>query len=129
MKSLDTQITALLEPVKDRPFVVFHDAYGYFTAHYGLQPAIAVSLGDASAPSAARLREIAAQIADSEATCAFPEFGHKQSLVQNAIEGSEARIGDELDPEGRGLESGAGLYDELLINMGNTLAGCLSAEG
>ncbi|RJE89420.1 zinc ABC transporter substrate-binding protein [Paracoccus onubensis] len=126
---LEAQLNAQLEPVKDRPFAVFHDAYGYFTAHFGLLPGIAVSLGDASAPSAARLSEISAQIADSGAECAFPEYGHKQALIQSAIEGSDARIGAELDPAGRGIEAGAGLYAEMLQNMGDALAECLSGKG
>ena len=129
IEALEAQINAQLEPVKDRPFAVFHDAYGYFTAHFGLLPGIAVSLGDASAPSAARLSEVSTQIADSGAECAFPEYGHKQSLIQNAIEGSNARIGDELDPAGRGVEAGPDLYADVLKNMGDVLAGCLSGEG
>jgi zinc transport system substrate-binding protein len=31
----EAEADALLAPVKDRPFLAFHDAYGYFTAHYG----------------------------------------------------------------------------------------------
>lgn len=126
---VEAQIKTQLAPVQHRPFAVFHDAYGYFTAHFGLQPAIAVSLGDASAPSAARLKEVSTQIADSGAECAFPEFGHKQSLIENAIEGSEVRMGAELDPAGRGIDIGAELYEDLLLNMGETLANCLSDKG
>lgn len=53
--ALDAELRAELAPYTDQRFVVFHDAYGYFTQHYGLHPAIPVSLGDASAPSAGQL--------------------------------------------------------------------------
>ncbi|RNF35371.1 zinc ABC transporter substrate-binding protein [Paracoccus methylarcula] len=126
--TLEQEINTRLEPVHDRSFVVFHDAYGYFTAHFGLQPGIAVSLGDASSPSAARLNEVSARIAESGAACAFPEYGHDPALIDSATEGSGIGVGAELDPAGRGLEAGAALYGELLQNMGNALADCLAKK-
>ncbi|WP_330451058.1 zinc ABC transporter substrate-binding protein [Paracoccus marcusii] len=46
--ALDDTLRERLAPHAQDRFVVFHDAYGHFTDHFGLQPAIAVSLGDAS---------------------------------------------------------------------------------
>lgn len=126
---LEQQIATRLEPARDSDFVVFHDAYGYFTTHFGLRPAIAVSLGDASSPSAARLSEISAKVTESGAECAFPEYGHDPALIGSATEGSDIRVGAELDPAGRGLEAGAELYGNLLENMGEALADCLTAKG
>lgn len=122
----EKQIAADLAPLQDQSFVVFHDAYGYFTGHFDLKPAIAVSLGDASAPSAARISEIKKQITESGVSCAFPEFGHDGSLIDSAIESSEVEIGSELDPEGRGFEQGAGLYNEVLQSMTKALMDCLA---
>lgn len=126
---LEKEIETKLEPYGDKNIVVFHDAYGYFINHFGLKPAIAVSLGDASAPSAARISEIKASIAESGAACAFPEFGHDPSLIDSAIEGSETRIGAELDPAGRGFEQGPGLYAEVLNGMTTALVDCLGEKG
>ena len=50
--SADAQAAGLLAPVKTRPFIAFHDAYGYFTAHFGLTLAGTVALGDAASPGA-----------------------------------------------------------------------------
>lgn len=126
IEALEQEITARLEPVQAQSFVVFHDAYGYFTNHFGLQPGIPVSLGDASSPSAAHLKEASGRIAESGAECAFPEYGHDPALIDSATEGSNVRIGGELDPAGRGLEVGTALYGNLLQNMGNTIADCLT---
>ena len=52
-----TTSTPAAAPVKDRPFIAFHDAYGYFTAHYGLTMAGTVSAGDAAAPGARHLAD------------------------------------------------------------------------
>lgn len=122
---LDAQVRVRLAPHANAGFVVFHDAYGYFTDHYGLRPAIAVSLGDASTPSAARLRDIRAQISESGVTCAFPEYGSDPKLVQTAIEGTPVRMGAELAPEGGSGEAGPGLYEQTLAGMADVLANCL----
>lgn len=125
---LDARIQAQLSPHRQASIVVFHDAYGYFTDHFGLRPAIAVSLGDASTPSAARLGGIRDQIAQTEAACAFPEYGGDPRLVQTVIEGTAVRMGDELAPEGGVLDSGPALYGDVLTGLADALADCLSGE-
>jgi zinc transport system substrate-binding protein len=128
LADLDARIQTELAPYRDDGIVVFHDAYGYFTDHFGLRPAIAVSLGDASTPSAARLSQIRDQIAETGATCAFPEFGGDPKLVQTVIEGTPVRMGNELEPEGGMQEIGPGLYEQTLENMAAVLAECLGGE-
>lgn len=122
---LDAQLRARLAPHGDAAFVVFHDAYGYFTDHYGLRPAIAVSLGDASTPSAARLNGIRDQIAAAGPTCAFPEYGLDPKLVKAVIDGMPVRVGAELTPEGGATEPGPDLYQQMLGDLADTLADCL----
>ncbi len=65
--TLDLDLMAQLTPLQNKPFVVYHDALGYFIDHYGLDVAGAIELGDASSPSAARLAEI--KIADYRRRC------------------------------------------------------------
>lgn len=122
---IEAEIKTDLEGASDMHFAVFHDAYGYFTSHFGLQPAIAVALGDATSPSAARISEIRDQLVDSGANCAFPEYGHDQSLIDSATEGLDITIATELDPAGRGLKQGPELYENLLKNMGKAFSSCL----
>ncbi|WP_347138442.1 zinc ABC transporter substrate-binding protein [Paracoccus sp. SSK6] len=125
---LDADLQARLAPHKGASFVVFHDAYGYFTDHYGLRPAIAVSLGDASTPSAARLAEIRDEIAATGAVCAFPEYASDPKLVETMIQGTKVRMGDELSPEGGALPVGADLYAGIMTRMAASLADCLSGQ-
>ncbi|WP_042246392.1 metal ABC transporter solute-binding protein, Zn/Mn family, partial [Paracoccus sp. PAMC 22219] len=126
--ALDDQLRERLAPHAQDRFVVFHDAYGHFTDHFGLQPAIAVSLGDASTPSAARIDQIRTQIADTGAVCAFPEYAHDAGLIDTVTEGSDIRTGGELSPEGGMLPPGAGQYEVLLTQMTDTIVDCLGAE-
>ena len=124
--AMDADLQARLAPYKDASLVVFHDAYGYFTDHYGLRPAIAVSLGDASMPSAGRLAAIREEIATTNATCAFPEYASDPKLVQTAIEGTGVRMGKELSPEGGATAAGSDLYIDLMTGLADTIVSCLS---
>jgi len=72
LQALDGEIANSLAPVADQPFVVFHDAYGYFADHFGLHVAGALNEGDASAPGAAHLTELRAELSAGAIVCAFP---------------------------------------------------------
>lgn len=126
--ALDSDLRDRLAPHADARFIVFHDAYGYFTDHFGLQPAIPVSLGDASTPSAARIDQIRSMITQTGAHCAFPEFAHDPALLNTVTEGSPVRLGGELSPEGGDLGPGAGQYEALLTGMADTIIACLSQD-
>ena len=38
LEQTETEIEAQLAPIRDHGFIVFHDAYGYFTSHFALSP-------------------------------------------------------------------------------------------
>ncbi|WP_299843007.1 zinc ABC transporter substrate-binding protein [uncultured Paracoccus sp.] len=118
-------VTAQLSPFAQDRFVVFHDAYGYFTGAFGLAPAIPVALGDASTPSAARLSAIRDRITAEQVSCAFSEAGHDPSLIESLISGTPIRAGEALDPTGSGQPMGPALYPAILTGMGETISACL----
>lgn len=123
----DAQIAAQLKPVQGKPFVVFHDAYGYFAAHYGVTVAGAVALGDATSPGAAHLRDLQGK-AGAEALCLFPEAGHDGKQVEQMAEATGVKLGAALDPEGAALERDALIYPALLQGLAKTLADCLTQK-
>lgn len=124
--ALDHDLVALLAPIKDKPIVTFHDAYGYFGAHYGLTFAGSIALGDAASPGAQRLQDLRAKMEAGEALCIFPEVQHDSALVQQMAEGTGAKVGAALDPVGSSLEPGAGAYAALLTGMAQAIADCLA---
>ncbi|MFN3723352.1 MAG: zinc ABC transporter substrate-binding protein [Paracoccaceae bacterium] len=124
--AMDADLAGLLAPVKDKPFVVYHDAYGYFASHYGLTVAGSVSLGDASSPGAARLRELSQKVAADNALCLFPEAQHDPALVTQMADGTNARIGAALDPSGSTVDPGPGAYDVLMRALATNIAACLN---
>lgn len=124
--ALDAELAEILAQLAGRPFVVFHDAYGYFADHYGLSVAGALNLGDASAPGAAHLTELRADLTAGGVVCAFPEAGHDASQLATMLEGTAVRAGAPLDPTGSLLTSGPGLYAALMHDLASRLADCLA---
>lgn len=122
---LDARLEARLKPVAGKPFVVYHDAYGYFADRYGLADAGSVSPGDATDPGAAHLSELRAELSAKQVVCAFPEAAHDPRPMQRLIEGTTTRLGGALDPAGTEMERGPDLYVRTLDSLGDTLLACL----
>lgn len=118
------RIATELAPVKDRPFIVFHDAYQYFERRFGLSGAGSISDVSAQAPSAERLAEVRDKIAAVKAACVFREPQYDGKVVATVIEGSGAREGV-LDPLGASLVPGPQAYSQLLDNLATALKDCL----
>ncbi|MGQ0483872.1 MAG: zinc ABC transporter substrate-binding protein [Hyphomicrobiales bacterium] len=125
LAALSAEVEVVLAGVKDKPYIVFHDAYQYFERRFGLNAVGSIADFSAAAPSAQRLRDIRAKIAETGAVCAFREPQFDEKFVTTAIEGSTARSGI-LDPLGADLEPGAGAYPKLLRNLAQSLASCLA---
>lgn len=126
LDALDREIATELKPVRDKPFIVFHDATQYFERHYGLQAAGSITVSPDVAPSAKRLTEVRGKIAALGAVCVFTEPDFQPNLVAAVTEGSRSRAGT-LDAEGQLLTSGPDLYDVLLRGLAHNLAACLTA--
>ena len=97
--ALSAEINAILEPVRGRNFIVFHDAYQYFEAAFDFPASGAISVSDASDPSPARIAEIQARVKDQGVSCVLSEPQFDPGIVAAVMDGSEARTGV-LDPLG-----------------------------
>jgi zinc transport system substrate-binding protein len=128
LAALDAEIAATLAPVRARRFVVFHDAYQYFEAHYGLAAIGSIVVSPEQPPGVRRLAEIRDKIAALGATCVFAEPGFEPALVETVIAGTGARSGV-LDPEGAALEPGPDMYGALLRGLAADLVACLAVSG
>jgi zinc transport system substrate-binding protein len=122
----EADIAALLAPVAQKPFVTFHDAYGYFTGHFGLTTAGAVRMGDAATPGAAHLSELQEGLRSGSVVCIFPEVNHNPAQIAQLTEGTTTRPGAALDPAGVMLTPGPGLYNQMMRSIAVTLSDCLS---
>ena len=124
LEALDRALADQLAPLKGRPYIVYHDAYQYLEARYGLTVAGALALDPDRPPSARRVAEIRATIKASGAACVFAEPQFPPAIINTVIEGTGARVGV-LDPIGADLAPGPDAYFTLLEGLARSLAGCL----
>lgn len=120
----DGELRKTLEPVRDRPFVVFHDAYQYFERRYDLNAVGSITVSPDRKPSAKRLAEIRAKLKGLNAACVFAEPRFEPALIDTVIEGTNAKR-SKLDPEGATIEERPGLPTALLRNNAAALVDCL----
>ena len=122
---LNRQLAVELEPVRQQPYIVFHDAYQYFERRYALNAAGSVVLNPEQRPGAKRVAEIRDRIRDRNVRCVFSEPQFQPTLVETIIAGSRARRGV-LDPLGAELPAGSDAYFTLLQDLARSLRRCLS---
>ncbi|MDR9485454.1 MAG: zinc ABC transporter substrate-binding protein [Sediminimonas sp.] len=118
------EVAQMLAPLGDVRFIVFHDAYQYFEARYNIPAAAAISLSDASDPSAARIAEIREYVENQGITCAFTEPQFNPGILNAVFSGTEAKTAV-IDPQGTDIAPGPGFYPAFLRSVGQAIAGCL----
>jgi zinc transport system substrate-binding protein len=124
LSALETELEVELAGISGKSFIVFHDAYQYFEARFGLAVAGTVTVSPEAMPGASRINELRGKVAELGATCVFAEPNFEPAIVTTIVEGTEARAGV-LDPEGSALTEGPALYGELLRGIAAGLVDCL----
>ncbi len=122
--TLTAELRSQLDPVKARPFIVFHDAYQYFERYFGLNAVGSIADLRAASPSAKRLQDIRGRLKESGAVCVFREPQFDAKFAQVVIEDSNAKLGV-LDPLGADLAEGPKAYIDILRNLATSLRACL----
>jgi len=122
--SMVTQVNAVLDPVRGKNFVVFHDAYQYFETDFDFPALGAIALSDASDPSPSRIADIQSHIASDGVTCVLAEPQFNPGLVATVTAGTTTQTGI-LDPLGTDIELGPEFYPTLITGLATALADCL----
>lgn len=123
LSALTAQLQQQLADESDLKFVVFHDAYHYFETRFGLAAMGAISLGDAAAPSPARISELRESIKDKGVDCVFSEPQFNAGLVATLLDGTSAHSGV-IDPLGVGIVSGPDFYAKLIQGVADSFDAC-----
>lgn len=126
LDALDKEIAATVSTVKDKPFIVFHDAYQYFEHRYHIRVAGSITVSPETIPGAERVSEIHKKVGDLGATCVFAEPQFEPRLVDVVIEGTKAKSGV-LDPEAATLPAGPDLYFTLMRGIADSMRNCLAS--
>ena len=125
LDALIAEVGAELAPVKDKGFIVFHDAYQYFENRFGVTAAGSITVSPEGMPGAERVSEIRGKVRELGAACIFSEPQFEPKLVATVTEGMDAKTGV-LDPLGAALENGPDLYFQVIRNMATSMKACLS---
>jgi zinc transport system substrate-binding protein len=125
--ALDDELQAVLAPVSDVPFVVFHDAYQYFERHYGLNAVASITLTPEQKPGVRRVSEIRRKIEEAGAGCVFTEPQFEPALARTVLAGTGARTAV-LDPLGTDIPPGPDAYFTLMRRLAQALRDCLASN-
>lgn len=124
LDALSQNIAAAVAPVRGERYIVFHDAYQYFEARFGMSPAGSITVNPEAAPGARRIKEIHDRIEATKAVCVFAEPQFESKYVDTVIEGTQARPAV-LDGLGAGEPKGPGAYAGMMHSFVTALTSCL----
>ena len=125
LRELTTEIASAVAPVRDRGFLVFHDAYQHFEDRFGLVAAGSAVVAADRSPGVRRIRELRQKVQDLDVTCVMTEPQFDPRLVHVIVQGADAKVGS-VDPLGSAIKSGPEHYFTLLRDMATSFKGCLS---
>ena len=117
-------VEAAVEPVREKAFIVFHDAYQYYERRFGMNAVGAIALSDASDPGPAHIARIQAIVDAHDVTCVFAEPQFNPGLVETVARDTPARTGV-LDPLGSDIATGPDFYPALINELTARLVDCL----
>ncbi|MBL6933719.1 MAG: zinc ABC transporter substrate-binding protein [Rhodospirillales bacterium] len=114
-----------LRPLGQKPFLVFHDAWGHFATAFGLSISGTVALNPERPPGANGISAIRRLIKEREVRCLFREPQFASPLLATVMEGQDQMKELELDPLGSALAPGADLYFQMMENNIAAVTACL----
>lgn len=124
LSALDQRLKKRLQGLAGKPYFVFHEAYDYFEAAYGLKHAGVFSVLGEVQPGARHVAAMRERLQQVGPTCVFSEPPLRPRLAQTLTAGLPVTLA-ELDAMGAALPVDANGYEALLENLAGELAGCL----
>lgn len=126
LAALDLRLRQRLGGIAGKPYFVFHEAYDYFEAAYGLAHAGVFSVAAEVQPGAKHVAAMRARLQQAGPTCVFSEPPLRPRLADTLTAGLPVTLA-ELDAMGGALAVDGRGYERLLENLAGDLAGCLEA--
>jgi zinc transport system substrate-binding protein len=124
LDTVSKELDSAVKPVRDRRYIVFHDAYQYFENRFAMSPAGSITVNPEVMPGAKRIKEIHDRIAQTNSVCVFAEPQFESKYVETVIEGTSARA-SVLDGLGAKEPAGTQAYSGMMHKFVTALAACL----
>lgn len=122
--ALDAALTVRLSPLAGRSYILPHDGYQYFEAHFGLTAVGALANVDARTPGPAQVASLREQMAADDVTCVLSDVEIGERWGALLTEGTDAKTAV-IDAVGVGLQEGPDLYGDMMARLGDNFAACL----
>jgi zinc transport system substrate-binding protein len=126
LDALDGRIRAQLAALQGKPYFVFHEAFDYFEATYGLKHAGVFSVLTEVQPGARHVAAMRERLQQTGPSCVFSEPPLRPRLAETLTAGLPVKLA-ELDALGGTLPVDANGYEHLLQNLANGLTECLNS--
>lgn len=126
LEALDQRLKNRLSGLAGKPYFVFHEAYDYFEAAYGLKHAGVFSVASEVQPGARHVAAMRTRLQQAGPSCVFSEPPLRPRLAETLTAGLPVTLA-ELDTMGATLAVDGNGYEALLDNLANGLAECLKA--
>ena len=114
---------ALLDPAQLSPFAVYHDAYGYLEARFGVHASAVLLDTEAAQPSPRRIAETRETVISSGIRNVFVEPQTNVSLVETIFDGLPVTL-CEIDPMGAHIAPGPKQYWQSMRELTETIGNC-----
>lgn len=124
LQQLQTDLKHRLAPLAQKSFFVFHEAYNYFEADYGLKHRAAFHLSEENQPGAKHIAALREELKNAGPSCIFSEPPARPRLAQNLTQDLPVHLA-ELDPLGAHISVGTRGYEQLLTQMAQGFSQCL----
>ncbi|WP_415911723.1 zinc ABC transporter substrate-binding protein [Neptuniibacter sp. QD37_11] len=119
----DRAIQAQLATVREKGFIVFHDAFAPFVEHYDMNQRGYFTVDPARAPGAKKLQAIQTMLKEDQVGCIFTEPQFEAKVIQRIVAKQPVKLG-KLDPLAIDITSEQG-YTGFLKQLANNMETCL----
>ena len=126
LDALDGRIRPQLTALQGKPYFVFHEAFDYFEAAYGLKHAGVFSVLTEVQPGARHVAAMRKTLQEAGPSCVFSEPPLRPRLAETLSAGLPVKLA-ELDALGGTLPVSASGYEQLLENLAGGLSECLNS--
>ncbi len=124
LEALNSDLSAALAPLKDVPFITFHDGFQYLEFRYRLNSAGFVTTSPDLPAGTGRMDTLRAGLEAGEIKCVFSEPQFNATAIETLLEGTGARHAI-LDTLGADFTPGPELYFEMMAQNLAALSECL----
>jgi zinc transport system substrate-binding protein len=124
LNELELEITGVVTPIKDKPYMMIHDFSQYFDRYFGTDGVGTVLDASHSEPTPKFLRQVKNKLTSGSAKCLIVEPQFKSKTTQMLIEDTGIPT-QAIDYLGSDLDKGPDCYFEIMRRVANGLVECL----